>query len=69
MPRVWDIEKCFVRKTGLEYYVEIHIVVDGNMTVREGHEIAHLVKDKIKEFKPNVHNVHTHVEPANPEFS
>jgi len=64
VPRVCDIEKCFIRKTGLEYYVEIHIVVDGKMTVREGHDIAHLVKDKIIEAKPNVYNVHTHVEPT-----
>ncbi len=63
--RVKEIEKCFVRKMGFEYFVDIHIVVDGNLSVKEGHDIAHRVKDKIREERPNVYDVLTHIEPDN----
>jgi cation diffusion facilitator family transporter len=61
--RVKGIEKCFVRKMGFEYFVDIHIIVDGKLSVTEGHDIAHRVKDAIKQERPNVYDVLTHVEP------
>lgn len=61
---VMDIDQCFVRKMGFEYFVDIHVVVDGNHTVRRGHEIGHMVKDEIMRQKPNVYDVLTHVEPG-----
>lgn len=64
VPDVVAVEKCFVRKTGLDFYVDIHVVVDGNLTVRRGHEIAHEVKDAIMQQRPRVLNVLTHIEPA-----
>ena len=57
------IDKCFVRKMGFEYFVDIHVVVNGEMSVREGHDIAHRVKNAILESKPEVYDVLTHVEP------
>lgn len=66
---VKDIEKCYVRKSGFEFFVDIHIIVDGEMTVREGHEIAHDVKDYIMHNKPLVYNVLTHIEPDGIEHS
>jgi cation diffusion facilitator family transporter len=60
---VQDIEKCFVRKSGFELFVDIHIVVDGSLSVREGHKIGHDVKDFIMHHKPLVYNVLTHIEP------
>ncbi|MCH5377315.1 MAG: cation diffusion facilitator family transporter, partial [Planctomycetes bacterium] len=42
---VQDVEKLFVRKSGLEFLVDIHIEVDAQMTVADGHEIGHHVKD------------------------
>ena len=41
------IEKCRVRKSGLGLLMDIHVVVDGTLTVREGHAIAHRVKDAL----------------------
>jgi hypothetical protein len=35
-------------KMGLELYVDIHVGVDASLTVRDGHAIAHAVKDAIK---------------------
>ena len=60
---VKGIEKCFVRKMGFDYYVDIHIEVDGRLSVTEGHRIAHLVKDALLESKLRVINVLVHVEP------
>lgn len=63
IPKVKAIEKCFVRKMGLEYVVDIHVMVDPDLSVREGHAIAHAVKDEIMDKKPAVFNVFTHIEP------
>lgn len=49
---------------GTAYHVDLHIWVDGSMTVREGHSIAHKVKDKILTHVPQVKDVHIHVEPS-----
>lgn len=57
-------EKCYVRKMGFEYFVDIHIRVPGEMTVKEGHDIAHEVKDAIRAAMPSVYDVLVHVEPA-----
>ena len=61
---VQDVEKCFIRKSGFEFFVDIHVVVDGNLTVREGHKIGHDVKDYIMQHKPLIYNVLTHIEPS-----
>lgn len=61
---VQDVEKCFIRKSGFEFFVDIHVVVDGNLTVREGHKIGHDVKDHIMQHKPLIYNVLTHIEPS-----
>ena len=53
-----------MRKMGLEYYVDLHVKVDGEITVTEGHGIAHLVKDAVREAVPEVADVLVHIEPA-----
>jgi divalent metal cation (Fe/Co/Zn/Cd) transporter len=65
VPHVKGIEKCFVRKMGFDYYVDIHIEVDGQLSVAEGHRIAHLVKDTLLESNLRVTNVLVHIEPFN----
>jgi cation diffusion facilitator family transporter len=57
------VEKCFARKAGHLYFVEMHIEVDPQMTVLRSHEIAHSVKDKIKGVMPEVSDVLVHIEP------
>lgn len=61
--RVRDIEKLRVRKSGLEYFIEIHVQVDGHLTVADGHRIGHEVKDRLLANMPRVRDVHLHVEP------
>jgi cation diffusion facilitator family transporter len=64
VPGVIEIDKCLVRKMGLEFYADIHVGVDEEMTVRAGHEIAHEVKDAIKRSNPRIADVLVHIEPA-----
>lgn len=61
---VIDTEKCFIRKTGMTYYVDLHIVVDKDITVKEGHEIAHRLKDHLKDRMPEIADILIHVEPS-----
>ena len=65
---VFEIEQCRVRKMGLEYYVDLHATVDAGISVRDGHAIAHLVKDAVLTAVPDVADVLVHIEPAR-EFS
>jgi cation diffusion facilitator family transporter len=60
------IDKSFVRKMGLSFYVDLHVEVDGNISVREGHHIAHEVKRAIQESDRRIADVLVHIEPAKP---
>jgi cation diffusion facilitator family transporter len=62
-PGVERVEKCFARKAGHLFFVEMHVEVDQQMTVLRSHEIAHAVKDKIRETMPEVSDVLVHIEP------
>lgn len=56
-------EKCFVRKTGMTYLVDLHLLVNGDLSVTEGHEISHAAKDKLMEEMPELANILIHIEP------
>lgn len=60
---VIDTEKCYVRKTGMTYFVDLHLTVDGKITVFEGHEIAHRLKDTLQQHLPEIADVLIHIEP------
>jgi cation diffusion facilitator family transporter len=60
---VAGLDKCKIRKTGFDYYVDLDVIVDGEITVREGHRIAHKVKRKLRESIPAIANVLIHIEP------
>lgn len=57
------LEKCYVRKMGLEYFVDLHVVVNGAISVREGHLIGHNVKDAVCRMNPAIADVLIHIEP------
>ena len=63
---VRGIEKCFARKTGLQWHVDLHLEVDPEMSVYESHEIATEVRNKIREALDWVADVLVHVEPFQP---
>lgn len=60
---VIETEKCFVRKSGLIYHVDLHAIVNGKITVKEGHHISHQLKDTLKEELPQLGQVLIHIEP------
>jgi divalent metal cation (Fe/Co/Zn/Cd) transporter len=60
---VSGVEKCFARKTGFKYHVDLHLEVDPEITVRASHEIAARVRDTIRQQLPWVADVLVHVEP------
>jgi cation diffusion facilitator family transporter len=63
IPSVSGVEKCFVRKMGFDYYVDIHVIVNPDLTVRQGHDIAHRVKDAVRAKNPRIAEVLVHIEP------
>jgi cation diffusion facilitator family transporter len=58
-----DTEKCFIRKAGMQYHVDLHAIVDANISVKEGHELAHKLKDTLRLEIPELGHVLIHVEP------
>lgn len=60
---VQEVETLWVRKSGLEYFVDIHIQVDARLTVDEGHRIGHRVKDHLLGKFPTLRDVLVHLEP------
>jgi cation diffusion facilitator family transporter len=56
-------EKCFIRKSGMKFHIDLHAVVDGTISVKEGHDIAHLLKDTLRENIVELGHVLIHIEP------
>ena len=63
IPGVDGVEKCFVRKMGFQFFVDMHVEVDPQMTVENSHRIGHEVKDKVRAEIPSVRDVLIHIEP------
>lgn len=63
VPGVVETEKCFVRKTGMTFHIDLHIAVAADITVKEGHNIAHEVKNELLAEFPEIADVLIHVEP------
>lgn len=61
---VLGVETLRVRKVGLEYLVDIHVEVDPEHSVRDGHAIAHAVKDRVIDRFVPIRDVLVHVEPS-----
>lgn len=60
---VLAVEKCRVRKSGLGFLVDVHLTVDGDITVHQGHRIGHAVKDRLHASQIPIIDVLTHIEP------
>jgi cation diffusion facilitator family transporter len=58
-----DTEKCFIRKAGMKYHVDLHARVNGTITVKEGHDLSHKLKDTLREKIPELGHVLIHIEP------
>ena len=60
---VINTEKCIVRKMGLEYIVDLHVRVSGDISVKEGHKISHQVKSRLMDSPLSILEVNIHIEP------
>ncbi len=60
---VIDIEKCYARKIGMKFYIDLHLTVDGEISVKEGHAISHALKDYLKNKMPEIADILVHIEP------
>ena len=60
------VEKTHVRKMGYQFFVDMHVEVDPQMTVERSHQIGHEVKDKVRAVIPTVRDVLIHIEPVKP---
>lgn len=63
---VMAIDKCRIRKSGIHLALDIHVVVDGESSVRRGHAIAHMVKDRLLASPHRINDVTVHIEPHDP---
>ncbi|MFC3417684.1 cation diffusion facilitator family transporter [Algoriphagus hitonicola] len=64
VPGVLETEKCYIRKAGMKYHVDLHAHVNGELTVREGHDIAHALQDTLRNQIPELGHVLIHIEPS-----
>ncbi len=60
---VIDTEKCLVRKTGMKFYIDLHITVNSELSVRDGHRISHKLKRTLLNEIPELSDVLIHIEP------
>lgn len=56
-------EKCFVRKLGTKHLVDLHAIVSGDISVKEGHQLAHKLQDYLQKKMPQLGNILIHIEP------
>lgn len=58
-----NTEKCFIRKVGMKYHVDLHAVVDAHLSVKEGHQLAHKLKDTLHQKISQLGQILIHIEP------
>ncbi len=56
-------EKCFVRKAGMKFHIELHALVDAQITVKDGHGLAHKLEDCLRLSLPQLGHILVHIEP------
>ncbi|OBX26146.1 cation diffusion facilitator family transporter [Gelidibacter algens] len=60
---VLGTEKCFIRKSGMKFHVDLHVIVNSEITVKVGHDISHNLKDHLRNNIPSLGHVLIHIEP------
>ena len=62
-PGIRGVDKVWVRKLGMRLMVDLHVEVDPDISVQEGHRLSHQVKAQLQRELPQVRDVMVHVEP------
>jgi len=60
---VQAVEKCFARQMGYGFAIDMHVEVDGSLTVDAAHDIAHQVQNTVRAKLPRITTVLVHIEP------
>ncbi|MDO5509148.1 MAG: cation diffusion facilitator family transporter [Weeksellaceae bacterium] len=68
-PGVMATDKCHIRKHGAYYVVDLHVVVNGDFTVRQGHDISHAVQHNLHTQLPHIGHVVIHIEPFDENYN
>lgn len=63
VPGVINCHNVRVRYSGPQLYIDIHILIDGNQSVEQGHAITEMIEDAIRKDSPEA-DVTVHFEPA-----
>jgi cation diffusion facilitator family transporter len=63
-PRIRGVERVIGRRSGMGYFLDLHLEVDGDLPVREGHDLGHQVKDLLMAELPEIADIIVHIEPA-----
>ncbi|PQJ73508.1 cation diffusion facilitator family transporter [Polaribacter butkevichii] len=63
VPGILNTEKCFIRKSGMKFHVDLHAIVNSEISVKVGHDIAHHLKDYLQAEIPNLGHILIHIEP------
>ena len=69
LPGILGAHALRTRNAGGAIWADIHIIVDPDMTVREGHDISHQVRDLLVNSDLNIVDVVVHLEPPSPSRS
>lgn len=64
MSSIESFEKCYVRKSGNKFYCDIHIRVNKDLSVKQGHDISHDLKDNAIAQNRLIADIHIHIEPT-----
>lgn len=63
VPGILGTHALRTRKVGSSMLVDLHILVDGGMSVREGHRLSHIVREKLEKSGMKITDVVVHLEP------
>lgn len=66
---VLGLDKCRIRKSGTAYFVELHVLVNGQATVQAGHDIGGKVRSLLRNSSLRIADVFIHIEPSQVEVS
>jgi cation diffusion facilitator family transporter len=65
IPGVLDCHRIRVRPSGPDYFVDVHVLLDGNQTLDEAHTLTETIESAIEEILPDA-DVTVHPEPIKP---